>query len=282
MTSSLREKILANPWEEALYCSRKPCDYSILKSMLRKSINNIEYRAVLEFLKVFRSKAKYDNLIEMMNNVFTDKELLNKLICDTTSQNILKYYENDKAVANGLLTLLEYLAMAGLREHVYKTVYKMFSSLYTKDIDYIKYGDLIRGIIFGPLLALPIENICEVANIVTDKPASIGQTLIELDLLNMIIEFIPAKIYFGNECMSSTILKLIFNITEYSVNSSIDLYELENIARGTSVLVEKLSFRCHEIGSTQSCRKLIEEIRKTISPLYSKYWDVVLSNRVSL
>ncbi|RLG84659.1 MAG: hypothetical protein DRO40_00500 [Thermoprotei archaeon] len=268
-----------NPWVLAWECSRRKCDLDnvveTIKTFLLEPIGSNKYLFAIEFLRSFKADASIDRIIDLTSAVF-DEQIVNKIVKDVHPDNILKYYNDKMYLSMDLLTLWEYLIIAGKRriieDYSEELINKVWSNI---NDDYTSIKDIIEALFYGPLSMFPVNALVQLLSNIRRYSCEKECILFKSRILNILIDTYSPKDTLHNPKFINIINQYISDIIGYiSSNTNIDHRTLLSTVNELNILLEKLRFHCNELKDYKPCYMLIDSRHQEIHNLFKKIMEI--------
>jgi len=282
MPNILYEKIMSDPWLVAYECSKKKCDIAeiivILRQLLSSHQESREYIIGLELLKALKSMVPPAMYIRLARKVF-DEELLDKIVSDLDPEIVINEYAKNYAVGMSYLTLLETLPFLGKRKEAFD---KMISILKTATIklkdDPELLREFVRALVFGPFSFLSPNLLVKLFRTIQELPDEPLYLQLKSDLLLMIIENYPPKMFQDYPEISVMIGKLLRGIAERNLLIfSEDPDMALSVYYQLSVFLSKMSNMCRELNDWKPCGTVMKEAGETLSEMNSRIGRFIIA-----
>lgn len=270
-----------NPWILAWECSRGKRDLvgigETIKNYLLEPIDSEKYLFAVEFLRSFKADASIDKVIDLTEYIF-DKQIINKVTQDVSPDNILRFYKEKTYLSMDLLTLWEYLIIAGVKDIIGVYAMDLIDKIWNNiNNDYMSVKDLVEALFYGPLSMLPIDSLISLISSMERYPCEKDCILFKSRLLNIIINTYSPKDTIHNTKFINVITQYIDYIINYTTKNIItDQDTILATVNELNILLEKLRFYCSELRDQKPCKQIIDNREEKIHSLFKKVMETLI------
>ncbi len=238
-----------------------------LYKLLSKPYGSPDYLLGLELLKAVKSQLPMDKLIEILKPL---RELKEKLYNDTDPENIVNEYSRDYSVSMGLLTLLEIYPFIGLVDKLDKRIRELTIKAF-HEIRGDRLWEFLRAVIHGPIASLPPTHMVKYLEFLSNLNLDRDMDLLKfkIDLLNMILEDYPVKVFVENPGLVERIGLTLDEIGK-ALLEDVDKEFIRGVYSDLTVLVSGVNKLCGVEGGVSVCKRIYEIAGDTIKKLYEE------------
>ncbi len=268
-----------NPWVLAWKCSRGKCDLGnvaeIIKTYLLEPIDSNNYLFAIEFLRSFKANASVDKVIDLTKAIFDD-QIVNKIVKDIHPDKVINYYNEKMYLSMDLLTLWEYLIIAGKGEIIEEYSLDLINKLWRNiSDDYMSIKDLIEALFYGPLSMFSVNALIPLLSSIRKYSCEKDCIIFKSRLLNILIDTHSPKDTLHNIKLNNIIGQYINDIINYILSSvNIDRKTILTTVNELNILLEKLRFHCNELKDHRPCNTIIDSREKEIHNLFKKIMEI--------
>lgn len=238
-----------------------------LYQLLAKPCGSKDFIYGLELLKTIKSQVPIEKYISVITNL---REIKSKLYNDTSPENMIKSYLENYSLSMGLLTLLESYPFLGLidkfMDRVKELTFYAFKKLKNNEL-----WEFLRALIHGPLTSLLPRQIIEYLEYLEKLELEDFNNPIKfkINLLNMILDNYPVKIFLENSRLTRNIGLMIDRISR-SLLENFDEELIREIYSDLTVLISNVYKLCGVEDGTKVYREVNELALTSIRELYSE------------
>ncbi|MCD6489069.1 MAG: hypothetical protein J7K21_07605 [Desulfurococcales archaeon] len=273
--SSLLDRILSDPLTTAWDCAKNRCSLdeasSLLRDLIMKPYGSREYLIALAFLARFKVEASPDKIVYLARKLFTG-DIVEKILKDTSEENVLKTYKENYWLSMNMLMLWEYLVLAGeVKQVTIRSINLVDKTLSMIEKNYNEVKDLVQALLYGPVNTLPYS----IARVILENylklPTRNDVVLFKIDILNMITSSYPPKIYLEQEDFVETIGATIADLANHIIELINDDPDKGiQLANELKLIYEKIRNHCYELDDYKPCSIIDGKALQSIDRLYGK------------
>ncbi len=272
-----------DPWVLAWLCSRGRCDIASVSNTIReyllKPMDSQEYIYALEFLRMYKSEVTVDKIKDLVERIFAE-DVTEKLLGDTSPDNVLRYYSGNPHLAMDLLTLWEYLIIHGKIDNVSRYILEILKRLASNiEKNYSQIKDLVEPVIHGPMIMLPMDKLLEIIRAISNYPMRGDIPLFKARVLKALIDGIPPYTILNNKVLMDNLRLMLKQLIHYLLQH-IDPCDplISVVVDEVNVFIESIWFKSVEAGDNNLYKYIIGDLENTIHRVFSKYYELTRSS----
>ncbi len=273
-----------DPWMIAYECSRGRCDIREIALKLRGKLlaptDSRDYFEGLELFKALKSQLPPQMFIELLKNLLT-RDLVEKLTREITCDRVLKYFKESRDKGYSALTILEIYPLLKMKDSSKRIIAGILSKIDNMGFDEDEKLEIYRALIHGPIASLPLSDMKDIIKLFIDKLGDKTALQASADLLVMIAQNYPSKLFHENPDIAEhmgLLLKAIAEKTLLLVDDDPDT--ALRIYHQIGLFKTLISGICRELGDMKLCSRVWRSAGETLEEMFRSLGglEIMISN----